>query len=167
MKYLKTKNISKFSIKDNTLIVNPYGRINIDSTNSLMLPKGTTAQRPDELTIPNLQGALRYNNETYQIEAYIGSPGNETWETVAAPGLTSITKQTLGPGDDVETIFGPLSVVPPNKNTVFVLVENVLQISDTNYDILYDYLVSGDAYIEFTSPVPLDKDITILYGFAN
>lgn len=167
MKYLKTKNISKFSIKDNTLIANPYGRITIDSTNSLLLPKGTTAQRPDILTIPNLVGSIRYNLTSHQIEAYIGSPGNESWETVAAPGLTSITKQTLGPGDDVETIFGPLTVIPPTENTILVFVENVFQISDTNFNLLYDYLAPGDCYIEFTSAVPLDKNITIYYGFAN
>lgn len=167
MKYLKTKNISKFSIKDNTLLINPYGRLTIDSNNSLRLPKGTTAQRPDILTIPNLTGAIRYNTQTYSIEAYIGSPGNETWETVAAPGIASISKQTLGPSDGTETIFGPLLIVPPQENAILVFVENVFQISDTNFNLLYDYLTPGDCYIEFTSAVPLDKNVTIYFGFSN
>ena len=47
MKFLKTKNISKFSISDNTLIAYPsgvtgkYSRVIIDATGGLMLPKGT------------------------------------------------------------------------------------------------------------------------------
>ncbi len=46
MKFLKTKNISKFSVSDKAFIYNPYGRITTNSKNSLQIPAGTTAQRP-------------------------------------------------------------------------------------------------------------------------
>lgn len=171
MKFLKSKNISKWSVSDNTYIQNPYGRITIDSKNSLRLPKGTTTQRPgyDPIspdvisTIPNMNGAIRYNTTTNSIEGYV----DNQWVVVRAPAATTIVKQTLGPGDYSTTIFGPLSQIPPQEEAILVFVENVFQINDTNYNVLYNYLGSGNAYIQFNSPVPSDKLITIYFGFTN
>lgn len=165
MKYLKTKNTSKFSIRDNAFASNPYGRYVMDGVGAVRLPKGTTAERPDLLAPVNAgpNGYMRYNITTDSIEAYVGG----AWEVVRAPGATAITKQTLGPGDDIETTFGPLDLIPSAENNILVFVENVFQISDTNYNLLYNYLGSGNTYIQFTSSVPLGKYVTILYGFAN
>ncbi len=171
MKFLKQKNISKFSISDNTLFANQYGRAVMDLTGGLRLPKGTTAQRPQGTnpgdavvrTPEGPDGFIRYNVDTHEIEAYIDGG----WVTVRAAAASSITKQPLGPGDDIETIFGPLAEDPIQDDNIIVLVENVMQISVTNYNILYNYQGSGDAYIEFTSAVPLGKDITIYFGYAN
>ena len=173
MRFLKQKNISKYSPSDNTLFANQFGRAVMDLTGGLRLPKGSTAQRPLVSNSTNTgnfvrtpegaNGYIRYNTDTNAIEAYI----NNSWQVVAAPGATGILKQTLGPGDYTTTIFGPLDVTPPSEDSVIVLVENVFQISQTNFNILYDYLTAGDAYIEFTTPPPLDKFITIYFGFAN
>jgi hypothetical protein len=171
MKYLKTKALSKWSTSDRTLIAYPSGvgpgnRVVLNANGGLMLPKGGTAQRPQLTSVrqpTDANGTIRYNTDTNTLEAYIGS----NWEVVKAPGATSITKQTLGPGDDILTIFGPLSQTPASDDNILVLVENVFQISVTNYSILYNYLGSGNSYIQFTSPVPLSKFITIYFGFAN
>jgi hypothetical protein len=50
-----------------------------------------------------------------------------------------------------------------------VLVENVMQIQTTNYTILTDYDGNNGngTYIQFTSPVPTGKNITIFYGYGN
>lgn len=164
MKFLKNKNISRFSISDQTLYANQYGRYIFDGTGAIRLPKGNTAQRPQLSGVKTPNGAngyIRYNTDGNTIEAYIDG----VWQTVAAPGASGIVKQTLGPGDDLQTIFGPLHAVPPSEDSIIVLVENVWQISNTNFNILYNYLGSGNAYIEFNSAVPLDKDITIYFGF--
>lgn len=171
MKFLKTKNISQFSISDRTMIVYPDGvgpgnRVVFNGKGGLMLPKGTTVQRPQTSLVrqpTDANGTIRYNLDTDTLEAYIAN----VWEVVKAPGATAISKQTLGPGDYVTTIFGPLAQVPAQDDGIIVLVENVMQISQTNYDILYNYLGSGLAHIEFTSPIPLDKNITVYFGFAN
>ena len=166
MRFLKQKTISKYSPSDNTLFTNHYGRAVMDLTGGLRLPKGTEAQRPQTSSVRNPDGAdgfIRYNTDTNSIEALIDG----VWEVVRAPGATSIYKQTLGPGDDIETTFGPLYSVPAADDNIIVLVENVIQISVTNYNISYNHLGSGDAYIVFTSSVPLDKSITIYFGFAN
>ena len=171
MKFLKTKNISKFSISDRTLIAypdsnGPGGRVVLNSHGGLMLPKGTTSQRPQLSGVrqpTDANGTIRYNTTTSSIEAYVGG----AWEVVRAPGAASITKQTLGPGNDVDTTFGPLTLTPSADDNILVLVENVMQISVTNFNLSYNHLGSGDTYIVFTSPVPLGKYVTIYFGFAN
>jgi hypothetical protein len=185
MKYLKTKNISKFSIKDNTYIQNTYGRITIDSDNSIRLPKGTTDQRPNTSTISNLSGAIRYNTTTSSIEAYIGFSGSESWEVVKAPAVTAISRSNLGPGDAVERFFGPLNstftgTFTASGDNIIVLVENVFQIWVTNFNIVLNPTGTPDAafyegastypagyYLEFNDPVPLGKFVTVYYGFSN
>ncbi len=168
MRFLKQRSLSKFSPSDNTLFTNHYGRAVMDLTGGLRLPKGSTAERPQVSGVRTPNGAngyIRYNTTTNSIEAYI----NGVWEIVRAPGASTITKQTLGPGDYTETVFGPLTQTPSAEDNIIVLVENVMQISDTNYNLLYSYAGPGGlgTYIQFTSPVPLDKYITIYFGYAN
>ncbi len=166
MRFLKQKTLSKYSPSDNALFTNHYGRAIMDLTGGLRLPKGSTAERPQLSGVRNPNGAngfIRYNTTTNSIEAYIDG----VWEVVRAPGATAITKQTLGPGDEVETTFGPLTQIPSSENNILVFVENVFQISDTNYNLVDNYLGSGNTYIVFTSPIPLGKYVTIYFGFAN
>lgn len=191
MKFLKQQNLSQFSISDNTILANTYGRVVIDASGGLLLPKGTTAQRPqtDGVRQPtNAYGTIRYNVETNNIEAYIynedtGNPGG-IWEAVKSSSKTVIKKQTLGPGDGTETVFGPLIEKPANDDNILVLVENVLQISVTNFNVVYsdgsDLSVGPNApypegwYIKFTQPVPATNAgsseniyITVYHGFSN
>ncbi len=166
MKFLKQKTLSRYSPSDNTLFTNDYGRAVMDLTGGLRLPKGTTAQRPQLSSVrtPNgPNGFIRYNTDSNEVEAYVDG----AWETVVAPGVSAVTRQELGPGDDVETTFGPLDEVPSTELSILVYVENVFQHSDTNFNLVYDYLgTPGDTRIVFTSPVPLDKYIYIYYGYV-
>jgi hypothetical protein len=165
MKFLKQKNISKYSITDQTLFTNHYGRAVMGLSGGLRLPQGTTAQRPQTSGVryPGdasefADGTIRYNLDTNSLEALIAG----VWEVVRAPGATTITKQTLGPGNDVDVNFGPLTLTPSSADNIIVLVENVMQISTTNYT-----LTSSNTVITFTSPVPTGKYVTIYFGFAN
>ena len=155
MKFLKSQNTSKYSPSDNAIKVNPYGRITTDSTNSFLLPRGTTAERPgydagspDVINYSKLEGlieggdlngALRYNTTTGIIEGYVGG----FWETLKAPGASAVLKQTLGPGTAVADIFGPLARVPDSADNIIVLVENVFQISTTNFVLVQNPTSSG------------------------
>ncbi len=165
MKFLKQKNISKYSVTDQTLFTNHFGRAVMGLTGGLRLPQGTTAQRPNTSGVryPGdasefADGTIRYNLDTNSLEALIAG----VWEVVRAPGATTITKQTLGPGNAIDVTFGPLTLTPSSADNIIVLVENVMQISTTNYT-----LTSGNTYITFTSPVPLGKYVTVYFGFAN
>ena len=165
MKFLKQKNISKYSATDQTLFTNHFGRAVMGLSGGLRLPQGTTAQRPNTSGVryPGdasefADGTIRYNLDTNSLEALIAG----VWEVVRAPGATTITKQTLGPGDGVAVAFGPLTLTPSSENNIIVLVENVMQIGTTNYT-----LTSSNTVITFTSPVPVGKFVTVFFGFAN
>jgi hypothetical protein len=165
MKFLKQQNLNKFNPSDQRLFLNQYGRAVLGLTGGLRLPQGTTAQRPQTTSVryPGdssefADGTIRYNIDTNSLEALIAG----VWEVVRAPGATTITKQTLGPGNNIDVTFGPLTQTPSSADNILVFVENVFQISTTNYT-----LTSGNTYITFTSPVPLGKYVTIYFGFAN
>ena len=195
MKYLKTKNISKWSTSDRTLIVYPSGvgpgnRVVLNAKGGLMLPKGTTPERPQLTSVrqpTDANGTIRYNTTLNTIEAYVGG----SWVTVASALSAAITKQTIGPGDGVERKFGPLNTsfvasYSASADNIIVLVENVFQISSTNFSIVQNpagvpsagfYGGAGSYptgyYIDFTSPVPASGGggnpvyVTVYYGYAN
>ena len=140
MKFLKQKNISKFSISDNTLFANHYGRAVMDLTGGLRIPKGTTAQRPQlsNVRTPNgPNGYIRYNTTTNAVEAYI----NGVWEVVRASGATAIQVSRL-PANGTETTFGPLNATYVTNYTasdynLMVLIDNVMQIGNKiNYTVV-------------------------------
>ncbi len=195
MRYLKRKTLSKFGINDDTLMVYDTrtpdhtqngSRAVMDLTGALRLPKGTTNQRPNISTVETANGPngyIRYNTTNNSVEAYIDG----VWEVVRASSATAISVPTaLGPGDLVETKFGPLSTVPTGTSylasghNIVVLVENVWQIYGTNFTLEQNpagtssptgYL-AGAAYpagwyIVFGDPVPVGKYVTVYYGFAN
>jgi hypothetical protein len=186
MKFLKTKNISKWSTNDRTMIVYPDGngpgtRVVFNANGGMMLPKGSTAERPQLTGVrqpTDANGTIRYNTTTSSIEAYVGN----AWEVVRAPGASVINKQTLVPlGDDVETVFGTLnesylSSFSASDDNIIVLVENVFQLSVTNYTV--EQSIGGNLtgpnapyadgwYIKFTSPVPSGKAVTVYHGYSN
>ena len=191
MKFLKTKNISKFSINDRTLIAypdanGPASRVVMNAHGGLMLPKGSTSERPQLTGVrqpTDANGTIRYNTTLNSVEAYVGG----TWVVVASPVASAITKQTIGPGDGTETVFGPLNTsfvtsYSASADNIVVLVENVMQISTTNYTVVQS--VSGSLsgsgspyadgwYVKFTSPVPATGGggnpvyVTVYYGYAN
>lgn len=181
MRFLKQKTLSKYSPSDQSLFTNHFGRSVMNLAGGLRLPKGTTDQRPQGTmpgdaparTLNGANGFIRYNTSInpmtgleYGIEAFVGG----AWVTVRAPGASTIYKQTI-PGslaDGTRTDFGPLTYVPASADNIIVLVENVFQISTTNFTLIDNYLgVSGSVGIQFTSPVPYGKDITIYFGFAD
>jgi hypothetical protein len=196
MKFLKQKNISKFSISDNTLIANQYGRAVMDLTGGLRIPKGTTAQRPQlsNVRTPNgPNGYIRYNTTTNAVEAYI----NGVWEVVRASGATAIQVSRL-PANGTETTFGPLNAdyvtsYAASDYNVMVLVDNVIQIgAKVNYTIVRRQAGSfvsvsyspfsasgpgtytdGEYYIQFPTAVPaIDGSgnpiyVTVFYGYGN
>lgn len=222
MRFLKSQYTSKYSPSDNTIRVNTYGRGVMDFNGGVLLPKGTTAQRPQLTGVrqpTDANGTIRYNTDLNEIEAYVG--GN--WETVRAPGASAISIETFGPGNLSDTIFGPLANVPASANNIIVLVENVFQIPTTNFTLVQnpssfdtgeevlttnfnigtEYIITnvGDTdftligasantvgtvftatgagggttgrarptgwYLNFTSPVPVAKNVTVFFGFAN
>jgi hypothetical protein len=196
MKFLKQKNISKFSISDNTLIANHYGRAVMDLTGGLRIPKGTTAQRPQlsNVRTPNgPNGYIRYNTTTNAVEAYI----NGVWEVVRASGATAIQVSRFA-ANGTETTFGPLNSAYLTNYTasdynIMILIDNVMQIgAKVNYTVVKrqsgnfvsvnysPFSASGpgtytndEYYIQFPTAVPALGGtgdpiyVTVFYGYGN
>jgi len=152
--------------------------VKINSTNTVLVPKGTTAQRA---TTP-ANGHMRYNTTTEQFEAY----QNGAWRSLRFkepnqdPG---ITQQNLGNGDASAVVFGPLASgdatypVPAAAQNVIVLVENVFQIATTNYTLVQNpaasvgggSTVASGSFVtgtEYKIITPGDTDFTAI-GAAN
>lgn len=174
MKYLKTGTISNYAASSRGFAVNPYGRIVTDSKNSLQLPSGTSNQRPDSGVVTN--GTIRFNTETQSFEGFLAGG----WEVVKSPSADTITKQTIA-GHATETLYGPLDLVPSTINNILVIVENVIQVAEADFELIENPLGTSPSrggsaypsgtYIRFPlsvgvyESVPVGVNITILYGF--
>lgn len=145
MKFLKTKNISKFSISDRTFIVNPYGRITTNSTNSLQIPVGTNEEKPQtslsrEGMMRMNTGALGVNVGTAQFEIYQAG----AWRPVKFKVPSQVTYSTPVTANDIETLFyidpqPPLTIEDGNAWTgaqLMVYVENVFQLYNQNFVVV-------------------------------
>jgi|TARA_B100001093_G_scaffold458881_1_gene471623 hypothetical protein len=137
MRYLKRQSTNRRLLRGKGVIYDQYENIEIQSTGALLMPKGTTAQRPTSVV-----GQLRYNTTTKSFEAYEDlQGGGATWKEFRLAEPVAITQQNLGNGDDTEINFGILDsaytgyLVPTTAQSVLVMVENVLQIPSTNYTL--------------------------------
>jgi hypothetical protein len=172
MRLLKAQNTNLRNIKGKGVKYDVNDQVILDSTNCVLVPKGTLAQRP---TSP-VNGHVRYNTDDNEFEVY----QNGAWRELRYKEPGTITQQNLGNGDATETVFGPLNSgdtdfpIPAAAQNVLVLIENVFQISTTNYTL--EQSVAGNLtgpnapyadgwYIKFTSAPPLAKPITVLHNF--
>jgi hypothetical protein len=125
---------------------------------------------------------VRYNIDTDEFEFR----QNNQWRNVSYKEPTTIVQQGPWNGDDIELYFGPLdsgnTAYPypelSNPQNMLVFVENVFQISTTNY-VLEDNpagaptaaFYSGAStypagrYVKFDSAVPYGKPVTVIHGF--
>lgn len=178
MRLLKAQNTNLRNIYGKGVKYDINDEVIVDSTNVMLVPKGTTAQRPSS---PN-DGHLRYNTTSGRFEVYESG----LWVNVrnnAPAGIAQnvpIVQQSLGNGDATETVFGPLDnqdvnyPIPYSAESMLVFVENVFQIGTTNYTL--EQSVSGNLtgpnapyadgyYIKFTSAPDLGKPVTVLHNF--
>lgn len=185
MRLLKTQNTNLRNIKGNGVKFDVNDQVIVDSTNTMLIPKGTTAERP---SVPE-NGQLRFNTDDGEFEVYQNNAWREIGfkEPFSDPG---IVQQFLGDGDFVETVFGPLNSgdadypVPVAAQNVIVYVENVFQIAGPLQDGLgidiHNYTleqsVSGSLtgpnapyadgwYIVFDSPPDDGKPIIAIHNF--
>lgn len=167
MKLIKRQTTNLRNLSGKGVIYDVNNQVIVDSSNVMLIPKGTNSQRPDLPT----EGHVRYNTQTNEFEFY----QNGTWRNLRFkepnqnPG---IVQQNLGNGDAVETIFGPLNSQDPNfpipaaAQNILVLVENVFQIAVTNYSLIQNPIGRTEGwYIEFASAVPMGKPVTVLHNF--
>ena len=169
MKFLKQSQLNTRNLKDQSVSViidgsNNNGvakdpRIVLDVTNTLQLPKGTTAQRPGN-TAPaaTTDGIMRYNITSGEVEVRSSGQWRRlaykernliTVQTGPIDGGTSWTGDSLDGGTTGEIYFGPLEYTAisdvggaypsqrlpdvNNPQNLIVYVENVPQLPNVNY----------------------------------
>ena len=144
MKFLKRNQLNSRNVKDNRIAVEITDEVKFDTENVLLIPNGPTTSRPGEsgtVTSP-VEGHIRYNTTDHEFEGRQGTP--DAWRKFRFKEPALITQQNLGNGDAAEIYFGPLDsgyadypypelTTPQN---LFVLIENVYQISTTNYTLV-------------------------------
>ena len=151
MRLLKGQNTNARNIYGRGVQVDTLDQVIADSTNSLRVPYGTTAQRP---TTP-ANGQIRYNSTNNQFEGY----ENSAWRNLryAEPFPAGIVQQSLGNGDATAVCFGPLASgdasqpAPAAAQNVLVLVENVFQLATTNYTLVQNPTAATGSGSEVTA----------------
>jgi hypothetical protein len=146
MRLLKAQNTNLRNIYGKGVKYDINGQVIMDTTNVMLVPKGTSA----EFISTPVDGHMRYNTDLNELE--IVSEGE--WRSVRYkepnndPG---IVQQNLGNGDATITLFGPLDSQDPNTTytapaaaqNVLVFVENVFQVSTTNYTLVQNPSSTG------------------------
>jgi hypothetical protein len=111
MRFLKTLTLNRRAIYDDRLAINTDSEVVMNTTASMLVPHGTEAERTSDVN-----GMIRYNADTKEFEGYqggvAGESGGGAWRAFRFKEPTKLTVQYLGVGDDVETIFGPLTPDP-------------------------------------------------------
>ena len=106
--FLENSEISTSVTSD--LILKPGGLTKIDSSTALIIPSGTTLQRPQQPNAEN--GAIRFNTETGQYEGYNAS--TTSWSSLG--GVRDLDGNT--------TILAELSI-GANDNTLWFINDGV------------------------------------------
>jgi hypothetical protein len=138
MKFIKRLALDRKNQTSNRFVVQADDQIVTTSKKSIQLPKGLTSDRAGPIN-----GQIRYSTTFNEIEAYV----NGSWETVRTVRQGTITPQTLGVGNYVNSLFGPLTydVNTSKPQNVMVYVDNVYQLPTTNYTLVSGVSVASTA----------------------
>jgi hypothetical protein len=162
MKFVKRLALDRKDQSSNRFAVEADDRIVTTSKRSLQLPKGARTDGRPHLLSP-VAGQIRYSTTVNEIEAYV----NGSWETIRTVRQGTITPQSLGIGNYVNSLFGPLSydVDTTKPQNVMVYVDNVYQLPTTNY-----ILKSGTSVAEVaqtTNSTGINQSTIILNTTTN
>jgi hypothetical protein len=167
MRYLKRQTLNRRVANDTTLysdVANANVYVSPTGQGSLVLPTGGDSSIPGTPVV----GMMRYNTSHDEVQVYQGS----AWRSVKFKEASPIIQQSLGIGDANTVYFGPLSSAynPANISSnvpvsggqgvgqyggqnILVVVENVLQLYNTNYTIEQNPTIGGETYAAVTSVV--------------
>ena len=102
-------------------------KLQINSTDSMLLPTGTSAQRPSSVGFADVTGMLRYNTTLGYIEFYTGTD----WDGVTTQFTVITSEQLNGDGSEVNFTLGG----PTTSASTIVSINGVVQIPTLAYSI--------------------------------
>jgi hypothetical protein len=186
MRFLKTLTLNRRAIYDSRVALTTDNNFTVADSTVMTLPKSSSV-------VSGVEGMIRYNTSTHDVEVYQGTGGSATWRALRFREPNTITVQNAGSGNGANTVF-PLSPQPASvgangvtwdvtqmAKNILVVVGNVIQIANTNYVVIdgaditnagaatpsYPY-TSGTKYLQFTSYVPgvaVTEVVTVIHGF--
>jgi len=122
------------------------------AANSILIPKGTTAEQP----VSPQAGQFRYNETLNTLEFYNGTQFVQI--SGAVGGRATITRDAFTM-DGSTLIYGPLSFEPTADQNVLVFIEGQFQKDDT-------YSISGTTItLSSTGPGDNTKTLSVIHGF--
>jgi hypothetical protein len=121
-------------------------KLSINSNDAVLLPSGTTAERPSAQGFTDVAGMMRFNSSTNDLEFYNGTAWQNTGSQFTLISDTQYADQTgdiRGNVDGVNTTF----VLPSDATTngTIVSINGVLQLPGVAYSVF-----SGNTSIVFT-----------------
>lgn len=141
MRYVKRQTSNDKSTLGKGIFYSTTGEVIMDTQNTMLVPKGPTSTRPQFAE----NGHMRYNTDVDEFEFY----QDGQWRKVRYKEPRAIVQQTLNGASGTETIFGPLDnqdsdySAPDSAQAMIVLIENVFQISTTNYNLVQNPVSVG------------------------
>ena len=130
------------------------GNFVLSGTAGLILPKGTTAQRPTGQT-----GIIRFNNDTSKYEVCLDG---STWTALKTEATSKTVLKDVFTGDGSTRTFISVNVTTAPENLI-VYIDSVMQEPDVNY--ITDGTTSA---ITITDEAPhIGARIVVISGFAD
>ena len=127
------------------------GKYLFQADTAIVLPTGTTAQRPTAQ-----EGVIRFNTTTGQYE--VSQDGSTYTNLRTDANAANVTKDIFA-GDGSTSQF-TMSITPTDENNIVVYVDGVMQEPDQNYT------VSGTT-INFGEGAHAGARIVVMHGFAD
>lgn len=154
MRLIKAQNTNLRSITGKGIKYTIDNEVIFDTSKSLLIAKGTTAERPSNPTA----GVMRFNTDLNEFEFY----QDAAWRKVSykQPSDAGIYHQDLGVGDNTKYVFGPVLSndadypVPVNEFSIVVYVDNIFQIPNTNFELQTNPVTGIGEEIPITQIIP-------------
>ena len=172
MRFLKTLTLNRRAIYDSRVALDINNNFTLADSTVMTLPKSSSS-------LPGVEGQIRYNISTHEVEVFQGNGGAATWRNLRYKEPTEITVQTLGYGDASTIYFGTLNPAPASPGGIswsnaqkakqlIVIVENVVQIAGTNYEVEENPAsISGVTYTPRTTGITAIGAFTINFDVTQ
>lgn len=111
-------------------------KLQINSNDSLLVPVGTSAQRPGTAGFTDVAGMLRFNSTLSSLEFYDGATWQGTGSTFTVIDSTVFSLETGNPSGNVDGINANFTLpVTASTNGTIISINGVVQLPTTAYSI--------------------------------
>ena len=111
-------------------------KLQINSTDSMLIPVGTSAERPGTAGFADVTGMLRFNTTLTSLEIYDGAAWQGTGSAFTVIDSTIFSLDTGNPSGNVDGINANFTLpVTASTNGTIIAINGVVQIPTTAYSI--------------------------------